>query len=271
MEQTYPRIYFVKNLSTYPLIALLTFNNPIHMFHFLRYNQYMNDILNKIKGTVVVSVQAMPSEPLYQEECINAMMKSVVTGGAGALRVAGARDVKNAKKLFNIPVIGLTKPNVIPQNWKEIVYITPTIKEVIELVNAGADIIATDGTQRKRPNGEKLTDLIKYIHINKKLAMADIATLEDGLKAKEAGADILSTTLAGYTLESANSPANEPDFELLKQLVEQTNLPVVLEGRIWEPEQVDKAFELGAHCVVIGSAITRPQLITKRFVFRGKK
>ena len=80
------------------------------MFHFLRYNQYMNDILNKIKGTVVVSVQAMPSEPLYQEECINAMMKSVVTGGAGALRVAGARDVKNAKKLFNIPVIGLTKP-----------------------------------------------------------------------------------------------------------------------------------------------------------------
>ena len=104
----------------------------------------MNDILNKIKGTVVVSVQAMPSEPLYQEECINAMMKSVVTGGAGALRVAGARDVKNAKKLFNIPVIGLTKPNVIPQNWKEIVYITPTIKEVIELVNAGSDIIAKD-------------------------------------------------------------------------------------------------------------------------------
>ena len=99
--------------------------------------------------------------------------------------------------------------------------------------------------------------------------MADISTLEEGIKAKEAGADILSTTLAGYTLESANSPDKEPDFELLKQLVEQTNMPVVLEGRIWEPEQVNKAFELGAHCVVIGSAITRPQLITKRFVFRG--
>lgn len=230
----------------------------------------MNDILNRIKGTVVVSVQAMPSEPLYLEQCMIGMMKSVVNGGAGALRLAGARDVKNAKKLFNLPIIGLTKPNIIPKNYKELVYITPNIKDVIELVEAGADVIATDATQRKRPNNEKLQDLIKYIHINKRLAMADISTLEEGLNAKELGADIISTTLAGYTLESANSPANEPDFELLKRLVEQTQLPVVLEGRIWEPEQVNKAFELGAHCVVIGSAITRPQLITKRFVFRKK-
>ena len=230
----------------------------------------MNDILNRIKGTVVVSVQAMPNEPLYLEQCMIGMMKSVVNGGAGALRLAGARDVKNAKKLFNLPIIGLTKPNIIPKNYKELVYITPNIKDVIELVEAGADVIATDATQRKRPNNEKLQDLIKYIHINKRLAMADISTLEEGLNAKELGADIISTTLAGYTLESANSPANEPDFELLKQLVEQTQLPVVLEGRIWEPEQVNKAFELGAHCVVIDSAITRPQLITKRFVFRKK-
>ncbi len=230
----------------------------------------MNNTLNRIKGTVVVSVQAMPSEPLYLEKCMVAMMKSVINGGAGALRVAGARDVRNAKRLFDVPVIGLTKPNIIPKNWKEIVYITPTIKEVIELVEAGADIIAFDGTQRKRPNNEKIQDLIKYIHINKKFAMADISTLEEGIKAQDAGADILSTTLAGYTLESADSPSKEPDFKLLKDLVEHTNLPVVLEGRIWEPEQVDKAFELGAHCVVIGSAITRPQLITKRFVFRKK-
>ena len=230
----------------------------------------MNDILNRIKGTVVVSVQAMPNEPLYLEQCMIGMMKSVVNGGAGALRLAGARDVKNAKKLFNLPIIGLTKPNIIPKNYKELVYITPNIKDVIELVEAGADVIATDATQRKRPNNEKLQDLIKYIHINKRLAMADISTLEEGLNAKELGADIISTTLAGYTLESANSPASEPDFELLKQLLEQTQLPVVLEGRIWEPEQVNKAFELGAHCVVIGSAITRPQLITKRFVFRKK-
>ncbi len=231
----------------------------------------MNNVIDKIKGTVIVSVQAMPSEPLYLEKCMVAMMKSVVTGGAGALRVAGARDVKNAKRLFHVPIIGLTKPNIIPKNWKEIVYITPTVKDVIELVDAGADIIATDGTQRKRPDNEKLSDLIKYIHINKRMAMADISTVEEGIKAQEAGADILSTTLAGYTLESSSSPANEPDFDLLKELVNTTNLPVVLEGRIWEPYQVDKAFELGAHCVVIGSAITRPQLITKRFVFRKEK
>ncbi len=225
------------------------------------------DMINRLKGKVVVSVQAMPSEPLYLEKCMVAMMKSVIKGGAGALRVAGARDVKNAKHLFDVPVIGLTKPDVIPANWQEIVYITPTINEVIELVQAGADIIAFDGTMRERPNGEKLENIIKYIKIHKRISMADISTLEEGQNAEKLGANILSTTLSGYTQFSQNR-GDGPDFELLKQLVENTNLPVVLEGRIWEPEQVDKAFELGAHCVVIGSAITRPQLITKRFVQR---
>lgn len=231
----------------------------------------MNNVLGKIKSTVIVSVQAMPSEPLYVENCMAAMMKSVINGGAGALRVAGTRDVKNAKKLFNVPVIGITKPEKIPANYKEIVYITPTIKDCLDIINAGADIVAFDGTQRKRPNNEKISDLIKYIHINKRLAMADISTVEEGIKASEAGADILSTTLAGYTLESAASPSDSPDFELLEQLVKQTNKPVILEGRIWQPEQVDKAFDLGAYAVVIGSAITRPQLITKKFVFRKGK
>ena len=225
------------------------------------------DMINRLKGKVIVSVQAMPSEPLYQEKCMIAMMQSVVKGGAGGLRVAGERDVKIAKKLFDIPVIGLTKPDVIPQNWQEIVYITPTLDEVIKLVDAGADIIAFDGTMRKRPNNAKLEDLIKYIKINKRISMADISTLEEGQNAEKLGANILSTTLSGYTQFSQNR-GDEPDFELLKQLVENTDLPVVLEGRIWEPEQVDKAFEIGAHCVVIGSAITRPQLITKRFVQR---
>ena len=223
------------------------------------------DMINRLKGKVVVSVQAMPSEPLYAEQCMLAMMKSVVKGGAGALRVAGARDVKNAKKNFDIPVIGLTKPDVIPPNWQKIVYITPTVKEVIELVSAGADIVAFDGTMRKRPENTKLEDLIKYIKINKKISMADISTLDEGINAEKLGVNILSTTLSGYTQFSQNR-GDGPDFELLEQLVKNTKLPVVLEGRIWEPEQVKKAFELGAHCVVIGSAITRPQLITKRFV-----
>ena len=210
----------------------------------------------------------MPSEPLYLEKCMVAMMKSVVKGGAGGLRVAGVRDVKNAKHLFDVPIIGITKPDIIPSNWQEIVYITPTLKEVIELVEAGADIIAFDGTMRERPNGAKLEELIKYVRINNRVSMADISTLEEGLNAEKLGANILSTTLSGYTQFSQNRGAG-PDFELLKQLVDNVNIPVVLEGRIWEPEEVDKAFEIGAHCVVIGSAITRPQLITKRFVQRG--
>ncbi len=231
----------------------------------------MGNVLEKIKGTVVVSVQSMPSEPLYHEKCMAAMMKSVLNGGAGGLRVAGIRDIANAKKISNVPVIGITKPDKIPANYKEIVYITPTVNDVRDVINAGADIVAFDGTQRKRPNDDKLKDLIKYIHIKNKVAMADISTVDEGLLAQDAGADVLSTTLAGYTTESLSSPQNEPDFKLLEELVKQAKLPVILEGRIWTPEQVDRAFELGAHSVVIGSAITRPQLITKRFVFREKK
>ena len=126
----------------------------------------MNNVLSRIKGTVIVSVQAMPSEPLYDEKCMAAMMKSVLNGGAGALRVAGVRDIKNAKKLSNVPVIGITKPNKIPSNYKEIVYITPTVQDVIDIINAGADIVAFDGTQRPRPNNEKIKEylfIISYV------------------------------------------------------------------------------------------------------------
>ncbi len=226
------------------------------------------DVITRLKNKVVVSVQAMPNEPLYAENCMVAMMKSVIKGGAGGLRVAGVRDVKNAKAITDIPVIGITKPEVIPQNFKEIVYITPTLSDVISLVEAGADIIAFDGTQRPRPNKTSLAEIIKYIHINKRVAMADISTFEEGVEAAKLGADILSTTLAGYTLESKDSPQG-PDFPLLEALVKEVKTPVILEGRIWEPNEVDKAFEAGAYSVVIGSAITRPQLITKRFVQRG--
>ncbi len=228
------------------------------------------DILRKLKNKVVVSVQAMPSEPLYLEKCMVAMMKSVVKGGAGALRVAGARDVKNAKHLFDIPVIGLTKPEIIPQNFRDIVYITPTVSDVIELINAGADIVAFDGTSRKRPNDCTLNEIIQHIKINRRVSMADVSTLEEGINCAKLGVDILSTTLSGYTTQSPLI-SEEPDFELLEALINQTDKPVVLEGRIWEPHQVTRAFELGAHAVVIGSAITRPQLITKRFVQHNKK
>ena len=225
------------------------------------------NIVDYLKGKVIISVQAMPDEPLYKEECLTAMMQSVVNGGAKGLRVAGGRDVKNAKRLFNVPVIGLTKPYKLPENWKEVVYITPTLKEVRELVEADADIIATDATLRKRPK-ESLDEILAFIKQNNKLAMADISNFEEGMNAAKLGFDFISTTLSGYT-QNSDCTQNGPDFKLLEQLVKNTNYPIILEGRVWEPSEVDKAFELGAHCVVIGSAVTRPQLITKRFCERN--
>ncbi len=221
------------------------------------------NILESIKGKVIVSVQAMPGEPLYKEECMKAMMASVVNGGASALRVAGVRDIKNAKE-FGLPVIGITKPDKLPDNWLDVVYITATKDDIIKIINAGADIVAFDGTNRKRPDGSNIEEIISIIHENNRIAMADISTLEEGINCAEAGCDIISTTLSGYTSHSLKQNT-EPDFDLLKQLNDRISRPVILEGRIWEPSHVKKAFLLGAHSVVIGSAITRPQLITKRF------
>ena len=225
----------------------------------------MKIITSQIKNKIIVSSQAMPGEPFYDEKCMLAMMKSVITGGAEVLRVAGARDVKNAKAL-GATVIGLTKPDKLPENWRSVVYITPTLKEVNELIDAGADIIAFDGTSR--PRGESkctLTDIIEVIHEAGRLAMADISTFEEGVNCANLGADIISTTLAGYTDESGEAGIS-PDFDLLEKLVKSVNTPVILEGRVWNPDEVKKAFDLGAYAVVIGSAITRPQLITKRFM-----
>ena len=225
-------------------------------------------IINKIKNSIIISVQAMPNEPLYQEECINAMIQSVLMGGAKALRLAGARDIKNAKRFSDVPIIGLTKPEVIPKNWKQIVYITPGMKEISELISAGADIIAMDGTSRPRGN-DNLRKLVKYVAMHKKASMADISTLSEAVAARALGFDIISTILSGYT-QNSPAPTDEPDFKLLERAAKILDCPIVLEGRIWTPDQVKKAFDLGAHAVVIGSAVTRPQLIVKRFYTKSK-
>ncbi|MDD3594104.1 MAG: N-acetylmannosamine-6-phosphate 2-epimerase [Candidatus Gastranaerophilales bacterium] len=224
------------------------------------------NILENLNKSVIISVQAMPNEPLYNEICINAMIKSVITGGAKGLRLAGARDVKNAKKISALPVIAITKPEKIPANYKDVVYITPTIDDAKTLIDAGADIIAFDGTSRRRSYDENLYQLINFIHARGKLAMADISTFEEGGACALLGADIVSTTLSGYTSHSKAIVKDEPDFKLVKKLSETLNIPVILEGRVWEEKHVKKAFKSGAFAIVAGSAVTRPQLITKRFV-----
>ena len=207
----------------------------------------------------------MPNEPLYNVVCINGMAKSIVElGGANVLRLAGARDINNIKTLYpDLIVIGITKPEIIPDNYKELVYITPTISDCKKVIDAGADIVAFDGTTRKRPNGESLIDLIRYIKSQGKLAMADIATFEEAQIAAELGADIVSTTLSGYTLETQGNP-DTPDFELVKRIKQNLDIFTILEGKVWEKNDIALAFEAGADAVVVGSAITRPQLIFKR-------
>lgn len=226
----------------------------------------MHEVIEKIKNKIIISCQASSGEPIYDENCLSGIIKSVINGGASGLRLAGVKDIKETRKYSDIPVIGITKPDPLPDNWKEIVYITPTFEDAQKISDAGADIIAVDGTSRKRPK-ENLAELIQKIKYELgKPVMTDCATLEEGIMSAALGADIISTTLSGYTQNTLDKNSYEPDFELLKSMVKVINCPIILEGRIWTVEHAQKAFKLGAYAVVIGSAVTRPQLITKRFV-----
>jgi len=226
----------------------------------------VSKIIDKIRNKIIISCQASFGEPIYEENCLQSIIKSVINGEASGLRLAGVKDIEETRKFSDIPIIGITKPDPLPANWKEVVYITPTFEDAKKISDAGADIIAIDGTSRKRPK-ENLAELIEKIHKElKKPVMVDCATLEEGLMCKLFGADIISTTLSGYTQDTLEKNNKEPDFDLLENLVKAIDCPVILEGRIWTVEHAKKAFELGAYSVIIGSAVTRPQLITKRFV-----
>jgi N-acylglucosamine-6-phosphate 2-epimerase len=146
------------------------------------------------------------------------------------------------------------------------VYITPTLADARAVAAAGAEIIALDATARPRPQGEKLEAIVKALKADGHCLMADISTLDEGKEAYRLGFDCISTTLSGYTPYSRQQ--REPDFQLLQSLCQMVPIPVIMEGRIWSPEQALVAQELGAFAVVVGSAITRPQLIAQRFVKR---
>jgi len=220
-----------------------------------------SQILNQIKGGLVVSCQALDSEPLHSSFIMGRMAKAAVEGGAVGIRVNGPDDIAEIKKTTNVPIIGLWKQEYDDSE----IYITPTMTEIDALAEAGVDIIATDATDRIRPDGITLDSFFKDVRAKypDMLFMADCSTYEEGVRAEQLGFDIVSTTLAGYTKETAGREL--PDFDMLKKLVDSLSIPVICEGGIWEVAQLQKAFELGCHCAVIGSAITRPQLITKRF------
>lgn len=220
------------------------------------------NILEKIKGGLIVSCQALEHEPLHSSYIMQRMAVAAMRAGAAGIRANTVPDILKIREEVDLPVIGIIKKEYADSD----IYITPSIEEIDALADIGTDIIAMDSTDRKRPGGLALEELFfearnKY---PKQLFMADCSTMEEGLAAAEMGFDIIGTTLHGYTPYTQD--AELPNYELMSQLAAQTGKPVIAEGGIWTPEQLARALQSGVWAAVVGTAITRPYEITKRFL-----
>jgi N-acylglucosamine-6-phosphate 2-epimerase len=220
------------------------------------------EILRKIKGGLIVSCQALEDEPLHSSFIMAKMAYAAMLGGAVGIRCNSGEDIREIKKTVKLPIIGLSKK--LYKGYS--VFITPTMREVKEVVEAGAHIVAIDATDRKRPDNLTLKEF--FIEIKKQypkaIIMGDISTVEEGVMCESLGFDLVSTTLRGYTEDTKDIEL--PDFNFLSELLSKLSIPVIAEGGIWTPEQLRRAMEIGAYSAVIGTAITRPMEITKRFV-----
>lgn len=219
------------------------------------------ETLNKIKGGLIVSCQALENEPLHSSMIMMRMAKAAQMGGAVGIRANTPQDCSEIKKNVDLPMIAIYKVVYGDSN----VYITPTIEEVKKLLPINPEIIAIDATKRPRPDGKNLEEFFKEIRkIYNGLIMADISDFEEAIEAERIGFDIISTTLSGYTEYTLDRP--EPDIELIEKLKAAINIPIIAEGNVETPELAAKCLESGAWAIVVGGAITRPQLITKKFV-----
>jgi N-acylglucosamine-6-phosphate 2-epimerase len=219
----------------------------------------MKKFIEQVKGDLIVSCQALEGEAMFGAEIMARVAKSAEDGGARAIRANSPEDVAAIRKITQLPLIGLYKEEL---PGTEII-ITPTLNHAIAIGKAGADIIAIDATNRPHLFG-KLIDYIAAIHDQTDcLIMADISTVEEALDAENFGADMVSTTLAGYT--SYSCQCEGPDLEIVKEALKACKVPVLAEGRYSTPEEVKAALVNGALAVVVGGAITRPWQITKRY------
>jgi putative N-acetylmannosamine-6-phosphate epimerase len=217
-------------------------------------------VLDRLRGGLIVSCQAREGHPLHNSSIIAALARAAEAGGAVGVRVNGEKDIAAVRMFVTVPVIGIRKM------WTEDfpVYITPAFEDAAVVAAAGADVIAVDATHRERPGGEAINELIP--HIRRELdrpVMADVSTFKEGEQAAAFGADLVSTTLSGYTM---GAPPEEPDLDLVRRLARTLSVPVIAEGRYRTPEQVREAFQAGAFAVVVGRAITDALAITRRFV-----
>lgn len=220
----------------------------------------VHPLIESLKATLIVSVQAYPGEPLRTPETMAQISRACELGGAAAIRCQGLADIAAIKGRVEVPVIGLWK------DGHEGVYITPTLRHARACVAAGADIVAVDATDRPRPDGKTLEDTVRPLQEEGVLLMADCMTIEDIRRARGLGFDLVSTTL------SHNKPAIEtsldegPDLALLRQAVEEfPDLPVVCEGHVHTPQDARAALDAGAWAVVVGTAITHPTSLTSWF------
>lgn len=221
----------------------------------------MIDVPSRLKGQVIVSCQASPNDPLDNVDTLQRIATAVIRGGAGGLRADGPECICAFRAITDLPIIGISKKYDAQGN----VCITPDFASALAIAHAGADVIALDCTAQRLKANEPWPGLIQRIHreLNRPV-LADIATIDEAVAATDAGADAVATTLFGYTLETAN--CRFVSWDLIEGIVERVNVPLIVEGHITRPEEVRRAFDMGAFAVVIGSAITRPEAITARFV-----
>ncbi|HIW12381.1 MAG TPA: N-acetylmannosamine-6-phosphate 2-epimerase [Candidatus Salinicoccus stercoripullorum] len=217
------------------------------------------DILESLKDKLIVSCQALADEPLHDPYIMGKMAYAVAEGGAEGIRANSVEDIREIKKRVDLPIIGIIKQDY----EKSGVYITPTMTEIDALAAEGIEIIALDATKLTRPDGSPFAEFFKKVkeEYPDQLFMADCSTVEEGIEAEKAGVDIVGTTLVGYTDHSKG----DVPLEVLEKMIEAVSVPVIAEGNMDTPEKAAQALALGSHAVVVGSAITRPQLITKKF------
>ncbi|MGH9831681.1 MAG: N-acetylmannosamine-6-phosphate 2-epimerase [Blastocatellia bacterium] len=220
----------------------------------------INSDLEKLRGKLIVSCQARAGSPLDNPYIISAFALTAEQNGAAGVRINTPDHIAATKARVSVPIIGIEK--VVTDGSD--VYITPTFAAARRVSMSGAGIIAIDGTQRPRPDGERLDFLIQRIQTElQKPVVADISTYDEGLYAVDCGAEIIATTLCGHTAESRG--ATSPAFDLLERLTMRLSQPVICEGGVVSPDHVRRAFDCGAFAVVVGAAITGAGSLTRQF------